>query len=84
MPSSIAPPHVHSPSSGSDHVITGAIAFSSGGLASAVIHWVCRSSSPDHADRAVGAGQGGGPPYGVVTVALHAWAPSRQEFRCNW
>ncbi len=32
MPSSIAPPRVHSPSSGSDHVTIGAIAFSSGGL----------------------------------------------------
>lgn len=40
MPTSIAPPRVHSPSSGSDHVIIGAIAFSSGGLAGAAIHWV--------------------------------------------
>jgi hypothetical protein len=40
MPSSIAPPRVHRPSSGSDHVINGAIAFSSGGFDSAAIHWV--------------------------------------------
>src|SRR3954470_12701917 len=40
MPCSSAPPRENRPSSGSDQVIVGAIAFSSGGLDRAAIHWV--------------------------------------------
>lgn len=48
MPSSIAPPRVHRPSSGSDYLISGVIALSSGGFDSAAIHWVLPKWLPLH------------------------------------